>query len=272
MLLNPGCKQLLQQAHFPHYVNYSTRNRVLRAYKALHKGCRQFFDPHVRSFLQQYVYESFVAYKYVSHPGRIGALVDMANSDAKLIESANRRNSKAAESVLDRAFRKMYVSELPTYTLHHVKRLDHSLVYNIVHLQGPNTTTTQAEHSNKLKAAATKSLQEWSSKQEFVFYRFIHMLKQNKVNQGLNGRKLQLDIRLPGTVLGQNLPACREKNIVSKTYARLCQDAPYPVHRQVLDYIEGRIADKSLGRFYRRRLAACRKNYYTVDDDFQMIR
>lgn len=273
-----SAKELLRRATFPHYVNVSKRRNVLSSYKHLIQQCRKFFDPMVRTYLLDASYENYMAYKYVTYPRQIDALVQRAQQDTLLLQAANNRNSKAVESVLDRCFRKMFVFEMPTYTLHHKKRVAHNLLYNIVHLQCPRNDTDLEQHNRNMALARTIPMAQFDAKsshlsrQDFIFYKFIHMLSSNKFTRGLNDRKLQYQIILPGTILGDKLPACREKNIVAKTYAALACDAPYPVDRRVLEYVDKRIADQSLDRFYRRRFSAIRRSFYTIDDEFNVIR
>lgn len=251
---------LLRRLHFPHYVHYSTRSQVLHVYRQFHRYRYRFFDQDLCGpYLGQLIYESFYAYKYVTSEQKIKALLDRAQAELNVLQDAAtssrysnvKNHRKQVRVVLDRVCSNYKLKEFPLRTLIKANRLKHDLLYSIRNLETPEARRLE-DYQNAVKA------------NEGLYYQYVKLLKQNKITTGLNGRKIQYDIPIEGTILGTPLPANRVKNLIRSTYSTTLRYIHYPVHPDIIDHIEKKLQDKTIPRLYRNVLKECLRDYFTV--------
>lgn len=256
----PLSKTLLKARHWPHYVQDKSRAPVLYTYKQLVKEINSFIDPLCRQYLRASVYETFLAYKYVTNPNQIKALLAQANLTILKLKSANRGNPDATNEMLIQVMRSIYIDEFPSYKLHQHPRVERdSLLFRIKHLCVPHIQSYDDE-KEKLKTSSD------------LFYRFGRLLLNKHITSAEHGRKIKYDLPVRLTVFGKIASPLRINNLVAKHYKLFLDDAPTPVHPQVLEYVEQQLmhpkgVKRHRNRFYRRRLQNLQRYLFTIEEN-----
>lgn len=252
---------LLKQFHFPHYINFSTRAKVLRRYHRLQREARRFFDPLSREILRNYIYESFAAFKYVTQDRKIEALLRQCDEPLSQLRRANKGDPKAIYQVLNNAFSLFLVKEFPLRSLlGGMRRWDrHELAYKVHNMPFP------AYHSFDNHFERAKRKHE-------LFFIYCDALRQNGIHKGQDDKKVPLALKIPGTFTGAPLPRSRERNIVKRHYSELMRLMPRPIHPQVLAYVEEQYQNDTLSRLYKHRLRTFLNRNFTVrwDENYRL--
>jgi Complex 1 protein (LYR family) len=254
----PLSKSLLRLSHFPNYICVQTRSRVLKVYKELIKEANAFIDPLCRQHLRRTFYETFVAYKYVTRPQQVEALVRQAELKRDRLKTANRGDAVITDEIFLDTLRSIGVDEFASHKLHRFSRVNReSIAFRIKHLSIPSIDSYE-EEKTRLQGSTE------------LFYGFRRLLRKNNITKGKNDRKLKYDIPSRLTVFGTLASPLRLKNLLSKSYKAFLHDAPTPVDPSVIEYIDKQlkfqhgITDQKR-RFYRRRLLQVQKFLFTVE-------
>jgi hypothetical protein len=264
--MGPGGNVLLRRHHFPHFIYYPTRRRVLSLYRGLQREANKFIDPLCRVYLRTLIYESFAAYKYLADGHKICALLDIGRPELEVLKKANEGNRRYTDQVFERCLTSYCVKELPLKSLLGINRLDHKEITFQLHNMSTPPHRTFEDHERAVKA-----------NQELLF-RYLHLFKQNRISTGKNGRKLFFAPPYEGTILGTPLPKNRQKNLLRKYYNFLLNTFSYPIHPETMAYLETQYTNQSHikcdhlkvskpKRFYKRRLLQALYSYFTVKQE-----
>lgn len=255
----PLSKTLLRVRHFPHYICIPTRTKVLDIYKDLIQQANAFIDPLCKKQLRSTIYETFLAFKYVTQSQQVEALVRQAEAKCEILKQANRGNATMVEEVMLETLRTIGIDEFATHKLHGYSRMDHNnILFRIKHLNTPSVVSYEKEKWNTVHS-------------KDLFYAFRRLLIKNRVTQGLHNRKLQYEIPTRLTVFGTLANSFRMNNLIRKSYSAMLKDAPTPVQPFVMEYIDRQLANiesvfpHRKRRFYKRRLLKVQKYLFTVE-------
>lgn len=257
---------LLRRHHFPHFIYYPTRWRVLTLYRGLQREANKFIDPLCREHLKKLIYESFAAYKYLADEHKISALIEIGQPELLILQKANEGNCRYTDQVFERCLMSYRVKELPLKSLLGINRLDHNEI--TFQLNNMSTPPQRTFEDHEKAVMANKEL----------LFRYLQLFKKSQISTGKNGRKLFFSPPYEGTMLGTPLPRNRQKNLLRKYYSFLLNTFSYPIHPETLTYLETQYRNGSNikynhlkiskpKRFYQRRVLQALYSHFSVRQD-----
>lgn len=261
---------LLATENVPFYINSATRKRVLLTYKQLHRNLNFWKDDFIRKQLKFLLQQEFAAFKYVTQPARISALLDYAEKkEFQWINTLFMGQHSSMEALLSRACVSYKVKEPPLKRVMFTMPLqcDHSsLVYQANNATIPKVRTFD-EHISLTRKIAGMPLTKIQNR----FWLLFEVLRRNKIREGKNGRKLMFDLQDLScsylNILGEPLALCRQKNSLSRFYSRFIHDSPKPVHMDIIKHVETSVCDRRFSRSYRRAMRFVGLSLFSLNEN-----
>jgi len=261
---------LLAAENIPHYINKTTRKRVLRSYQELQRNIGKLADPFARDQLRLLAQHSFAGYKFVSDTNRINALLDYAEThEFKWADLASQRKIKEVHKVLEIAFTTFGVKETPLKRLmaHPPQLCDHkSLCYRLNNISKPHIADFEG-HAKKMNSISGQPV----GNIEEPYWKLVRLMQTSAIKFGRHRRRLHFwpedIVKSTLDVFGKPIMPSRQKNTLSKLYDKFLRDALPPVHPKSLEYVAKQIQSPTLPRIYRRRFRELGNHIYTLDED-----
>lgn len=259
-------KSHLVQCQIPHYVHESTRDRVRKLYRRLHRAGMKQMDPLVRHFLRFKIWEYFVFHSIETRPDRIRQLYVEGQAKLTLLENAITGNTKACNEVFRDVFGQYGIVNGP--------------LSKVTGFSTVKKSTARSIHILRTSPPKFDTFDEYEAAQKansHLFFKMINAIKSQSISsRAKTGSLLKFQLEREASPLGVPLSPLREKNIIKRHISYILNSMNYPIHSSLEMYFNYMVKKdcrkflclpgNKMSRFYKRRISNILETSYMIEN------